>query len=94
MKAFERIHSDLKSFPVDSYHWYKYFISFLDDFSSHTWVMCLKTKDAAINALCNFIAMVHTQHDSKIVEWMSDAGGEYKLDEFSKVLKDLGIKSS
>ena len=37
---------------------------------------------------------LHTQHDSKIVEWMSDAGGEYKLDEFSKVLKDLGIKSS
>jgi Integrase core domain len=32
--AFERIHSDLKSFPVESYHKYKYFLSFLDDFSS------------------------------------------------------------
>ena len=36
--------------------------------------------------------MVHTQYDSKIVEWMSDAGGEYKSDEFNKELKDLGIK--
>ena len=91
-KPFERIHSDLKSFPVDSYHRYKYFVSFLDDFSSHAWVVCLRTKDAAINALRNFAAMVHTQYDSKIVEWMSDAGGEYKSEEFNKELKDLGIK--
>jgi len=67
-------------------------MSFLDDFSSHAWVVCLRTKDAAINALCNFVVMVHTQYDSKIVEWMSDAAGEYKSDEFNKELKNLGIK--
>ena len=31
-RAFELIHSDLKSFPVDSYHRYKYYILFLHTF--------------------------------------------------------------
>ena len=34
-KAFVQIHSDLKSFPIPSYHKYKYFIVFLDDYTSH-----------------------------------------------------------
>jgi hypothetical protein len=34
-KPFELIHSDLKSFPVESYHRYKYVIVFYDDYSSH-----------------------------------------------------------
>ena len=33
-KAFVQIHSDLKSFPILSYHKYKYFIVFLDDYMS------------------------------------------------------------
>jgi hypothetical protein len=39
--AFECIHSDLKSFPVESYHKYKYFVSFLDDFASFAWIVLL-----------------------------------------------------
>ena len=39
--TFECIHSDLKSFPVESYHKYKYFVSFLDDFSSFPWIVLL-----------------------------------------------------
>ena len=34
-KAFELVHSDLKSFPVPSYRKYKYIITFYDDFTSH-----------------------------------------------------------
>jgi hypothetical protein len=33
-EAFKWIHSDLKSFPDPSYHKYKYFIVFLDDYTS------------------------------------------------------------
>jgi hypothetical protein len=32
---FERVHSDIKSFPVVSYHKYKYFISFFNDYISY-----------------------------------------------------------
>jgi len=49
-KPFELIHSDPKSFPVESYHKYKYAIVFLDDFSSNAWTINLRTKDAALPA--------------------------------------------
>jgi hypothetical protein len=38
---FELIHSDLKSFEVESYHKYKYAIVYYDDFTSMAWVVCL-----------------------------------------------------
>jgi len=49
-KPFELIHLDLKSFPIESYHKYKYAIVFLDDFSSNAWTINLCTKDAALLA--------------------------------------------
>jgi len=74
-KPFELVHSDLKSFPVESYHKYKYAIVFLDDFSSNAWTINLRTKDAALPATKRFIALVKNQFNTKIVEWISDAGG-------------------
>ena len=89
---FQRIHSDLKSFAVDSYHQYQYLISFLDDFTSKACVVLLRNKDHALNATKDFVAAVETQHKMKIQEWMSDAGGEYKSQEFDAFLKSKGIK--
>jgi hypothetical protein len=77
-EPFELIHSDLKSFPIDSYHKYKYVIVFLDDFTSNAWTVNLRTKDAALSATHQFIKLVENHFDSKITQWMSDAGGEYK----------------
>jgi len=89
---FERIHSDLKSFPVVSYHKYKYFVSFIDDFTSYAWIVLLRDKASAITALKQFMAMASNQYNARIKEWMSDAGGEYKSDAFIRTLKDAGIK--
>jgi hypothetical protein len=91
-KPFDKVHSDIKSFPVASYHKYKYFISFVDDYSSYSWVTLLHTKGAAINALTQFLVLVKNQHNTTVKQWMSDAGGEYKSDVFMKTLKDNGIK--
>ncbi|KIJ05987.1 hypothetical protein PAXINDRAFT_34961, partial [Paxillus involutus ATCC 200175] len=41
-RPFELVHSDLKSFPVDSYHKYRYLIIFLDDFTSFVWITALR----------------------------------------------------
>jgi hypothetical protein len=65
-KPFELIHSDLKSFLVDSDHWYKYVIVFYDDYSSHAWISCLRQKSSAISATKQFIAMVNTQEESAV----------------------------
>jgi len=46
-----KIHSDLKSFPIESYHRWKYFISFIDDNTSYAWVQFLRNKASAVSAL-------------------------------------------
>jgi transposase InsO family protein len=49
-------------------------------------------KSSAIVALRHFLAMIENQFGIIPKEWMSDAGGEYKSDEFIRTLKVKGIK--
>lgn len=86
---FELIHSDLKEFPVISYHKYKYFISFLDDFTSHAWVIMLGKKSAAVKAIRQFTALVKNQYSSSIKRWWFDGGGEFKP--FEEEMREMGI---
>ena len=90
---FELIHSDLKELPVISYHKYKWFITFLDDYSSHCWVVFLRKKSDAYNAIIDFLAMVRTQHNITVKTFMTDAGGEYKSDALMAKFKELGIRT-
>lgn len=90
--AFELVHSDLKSFPIESYHKYKYMMTLIDDATSHSWIILLRNKNDAIKGFKQFHAMVTTQYGATIKHWRSDGGGEYKSDAFDKLLLDLGIK--
>jgi hypothetical protein len=89
---FELIHSDLKTFPIESYRKYKYSIVFYDDYTSHAWTMNLHTKDGALMATRHFLAMVETRYQKKVRRWMSDAGGEYMSLTFTTMLKEKGIE--
>jgi len=92
IEPFELIHSDLKLFPIDSYHKFRYAIIFYDDYTSHAWTINLKTKDAALPATKHFLAMVETQYKTIVRGWMSDAGGEFKSKAFINMLTERGIK--
>ena len=59
-RSFELVHSDLKELPTISYHKYKYFVTFLDDYSSHCWVILLKQKSDTVRAIDDFLALVRT----------------------------------
>ena len=91
-QPFELIHSEVKSFPVESYYRFRYVIIFFDDYSSNAWTVNLHTKDAALTATSQFLAYVELQYGSKVQQWMSNAGGEYKSAAFTKMLKDRGIE--
>jgi len=91
-RPFQWIHSDLKEFAVLSYHKYIYYISFLDDNSSHSWISLLRKKSDSKLATKQFIAIVKTQYNATIGEWMSDNGGEYVDGNYVKLLKDEGIE--
>jgi hypothetical protein len=60
---YKLILSDLKELLTVLYHQYKWFITFLDDYSSHCWVVFLRKKSDAYNAILDFMAMACTQHN-------------------------------
>jgi len=90
-RLFEIIHSDLKSLPVESYHWFKYFIVFIDDKSSHMWTANLRKKSDASKAIKNFEAMARIQHGATINRWQIDQWGEFINSDLMDTLKGLGI---
>ena len=82
---------DLKAMPVCSYHSYNYFFIIFDDATSHGWTVNLKQKSDADPAIWQFIAMVKTQFGLSIKEVQIDAGDEFKSQEFTIFLQELGI---
>jgi Integrase core domain len=91
-RPYEKVHSDVKSFPVASYCKAQYFISFLDDYTSHATVVLINKKSSVIVALKQFLSYIETQFNVTVKEWMSNAGGEYKSEAFDAVLCDKGIR--
>jgi hypothetical protein len=89
---FEIVHSDLKSYPVNSYHNHKCIIMFFDDHTSHTQVKLLKSKDQANGAVRRFLKMVQTPHNTQVLKFMSDGGGEYQSKVFHRMLANQGIE--
>jgi hypothetical protein len=86
-RPFDLVHSDLKEFPILSYSKYKFFVSFLDDCSSHAWVVLLRKKSDTLKVFKHFIAMIKTQFNATLKELMTDYGGEYKSKDFDDLLK-------
>ena len=92
MKPFELVHTDLKEFPVPSYHKHKYAILYYDDYTSHVWTIKLRTKDTALQSTRQWLTYVENQYGAKVQKWKSDAGGELKSKAFTNMLKDRGIE--
>ena len=79
---------DLKEFPIPLYHKYKYEILYYDDYMSHSWMIGLCTKDAALSSTQQWFTYVENQYGTKVQKWKSDSGGELKLTAFMNMLKD------
>ena len=84
---FALIHSDLKELPVLSYHWYKFFITFLVDFTSYCWISLLQKSDA----IDSFLTLVKNKYQTTVKEFMTDASSEYKSLELQDKLRKQGI---
>ena len=84
--------TDLKSFPVLSYHKYKYFVTFFDDYTSHGWIVMIKLKSDVKVVIKQFNAMVKNQFNFTVGTFHSDEGGKYNDKELLDDLKDLGTQ--
>lgn len=71
---------------------YRYFVTFIDDFSRKTWIYFLKSKNEVFNKFKIFKALVENESGRKIQSIRSDNGTEYVNNEFQKYLEASGIR--
>lgn len=88
----ELVHTDIcGKMKTPSLNQFRYFLTFIDDFSRMTWVYFLKEKSETFLVFKRFKAFVENQSgcSSKVIR--SDKGGEYTSHEFQDYCKDEGI---
>jgi transposase InsO family protein len=90
--TFEIVHSDLWSTPIQGYCGNKYVMTFLDDFTSHAWTICMKKKSDSTKVLKQFVALVEARYREKIAKFKCNQGGEYMSEEFKNILANAGIE--
>ena len=89
-KALEIIHSDLWSpAPTESNQDFRYYIAFIDDKTSYTWIYGLTHKSQALTTFISFKNQIEKSLELKIKALQCDMGGKYKV--FEPYLKHEGI---
>ena len=92
--CFEIIHSDVWGMShVLSHAQYRYFVTFIEDYSRFTWVYFLDFKSNVFSTFKTFVANVETQFSTCIKILRSDVGGEYMSHGFQSFLQKKGILS-
>ncbi|KAH9805863.1 retrovirus-related pol polyprotein from transposon RE1 [Citrus sinensis] len=88
----ELIHTDLWGpAPVLSLDGYRYYISFVDDFTRYCWIFPLVLKSDALTTFKHFKSLVEKQFNLHIKTLQSDMGGEFKA--FQSFLQKEGIQA-
>jgi len=80
---FDLVHVDIWGpFSTDCIHGFRYFLTFLDDYSRHVWVVMMKSKSEASAKVKRFVCMIENQFEKKVKSIRSGNGPEFLLQEF------------
>ena len=66
----------------------RYFLTFIDDYSSKTWMYFLERKSEVFDTFKEFKTLIEKQSGYYIKMLRSDYGGEYTSDEFENYCKE------
>jgi hypothetical protein len=67
------VHSDVwGSAPVPSYNKFRYYVTFIDDFSRTTWIYLLTSKDEVFQRFVDFTNFIENQYNTTIKILRSD----------------------
>jgi hypothetical protein len=87
------VHSDLcGSLPTISFSGFKYFLTFIDDYSKRTWIYFLKLKSEIFDMFLAYKALVEKQYGHQILKLRYDNGGEYVNNKFITFCTEQGIQ--
>ncbi|GJU96116.1 gag-pol polyprotein [Tanacetum coccineum] len=88
---FDLVHSDVRGpDPVSTKGGFRYYVSFIDDFTRYTWVYMMKRRSDYLTVYKEFRALVKTQHSAVIKCFRCYLGGEYTSNDFVTLLKSNG----
>ncbi|PKU77029.1 Retrovirus-related Pol polyprotein from transposon TNT 1-94 [Dendrobium catenatum] len=89
---FELVHSDVWG-PVQSIsnYGFRYYVSFIDDYSKYTWIYPLLQKSDVFTKFLEFKKMVEVQFQTQIRKIRTDGGGEFINNKFKTYLATQGI---
>ena len=91
-KPLELIHTDLHGpFKVRTMSGYRYWITFIDDYTRFRAVIFLKSKNEAFTAFQRYKAYAENHLDAKIQCMRIDKGGEYMSKQFIDFMLNHGI---
>ena len=86
------IHSDVSGIiRQPSHSLFRYFLTFIDDFSRYTHIYLLKSRCEVLEKFIEFQNLVERQLERKIKAFCSDNGTEYTNNAFVGHLKKYGI---
>ena len=86
------IHSDVGVVNVDSVGGSRYYVTFIDDFSSYTFVYFMKSKSDVFAKFKEFVLLMENLTEKKVKTLRSDNGGQYTSIEFQQFCTEHGIK--
>ncbi|KAK3027217.1 hypothetical protein RJ639_040806 [Escallonia herrerae] len=90
--AFELVHSDVWGpCPVLSKSGFRYFVTFVDDFSRMTWIYFMKNRSEVFAQFSAFCAEIKTQFNVHVHILRSDNAKEYMSGSFQNYMNQHGI---
>ncbi|CAM8921688.1 unnamed protein product [Rhodiola kirilowii] len=89
---FELVHSDVWGpCPVPSVPGFRYFVTFVDDFSRMTWIYFMKNRSELLQHFSSFCAEIRTQFGVPVKILRSDNAKEYLSAPFHEFMQKHGI---
>jgi transposase InsO family protein len=88
---FELVHFDVWGPIIESFDGYKYFVTFVDDFSRVTWIYFLKFKSEVVDVFKDFHMLLMTQFSMKLKILRSANRTEYMSQKMTQYLASHDI---
>ncbi|SGZ28049.1 BQ5605_C026g10262 [Microbotryum silenes-dioicae] len=86
------VHSDVLSFPEESFSHKRYLVTFVDDFSRKTWVYPIGHKSEVLQTFKNWLMEIKNETGHRVKTLRSDNGGEYVSTAFNGFCVARGIR--
>ena len=88
----ELVHSNVHQVPYPTFSGYRYWVTFIDDYSRFHFILPIHAKSDVFNTFKQFKTFAENQCEQKIKTLCDDKGGEYMSNSMLKFMTECRIK--